>query len=316
MRKLWSVLVTIAFSLPLSFLIFPVAPSNAASQVIRDEMRQWARQAVQNEAALNFKAAPNTVAVLYFQNQSRQPRFDFLQKGLAVMLMADLTKIKEIQVVERTQIEALIQELRLGASGLVLKETAPRMGRLLGARYLVGGRIKSATQEAITVDSDLLNVPQNGIVGSLSSQGTLETLLEMEKQFLFKIVELLHLDLTTAQKARLRQPITTHIKALMYLVQGIDASDTGDYEKAAEYYQKALTSDPNLAPAGSALDELRDLGLIAPLPDTQALLRNLHQRVSVNRGPIPDQMTKRRYWEPASVLGPAGAATADVQVQW
>ena len=314
MRMHW----VLSFAVVLSgmLIISSFVNDACAGQVVTDAVRQWAEQAVKAEASLKLEPAANTVAVLYFQNRTRQPRLDFLQKGMAVLLITDLSKLQTIQVVERTQVQALVQELKLGASGLVAKGTEPRMGRLLGARYLVGGTINPGNDDTFTIDSNLLNVPQDGIVGSPSGSGTLARLLSVEKEILFEIVRLLQLQLTETQKAELRKPVTTSIKALMFLVRGINGSDDGAYERAADNYRKALQIDPGLAPARSALGELRAMGLIGAGPGNNALLYNLRKRVSVNQGPIPDQITKRRDSEPASVLGPAGDTTGDVRVQW
>ena len=315
MRTPSPVLVPLAavFSL-MMFLLCAIRPADAG-QVITDNIRQWARQAVDEERSASFKPAANTVAVLYFHNNTRQPQLDFLQMGMAVMLITDLSKVKEIQVVERARLQALIQELKLGASGLVTGETAPRMGRLLGARYLVGGDLNGNGKDAVSIDSDLINVPDKGVLGRPTTSGPLDEILQMEKGILFDIIRLLRLELTESQKKELRKPFTRNIKALMYLVQGLQYSDRGAYDEAAVQYRRALKLDPGLQPARSAVGELENLGLISPLPPGNVLLNNVRDRVSVNRSPIPGQLTKRHQSEPASVLGPAGSS-ADVRVQW
>ncbi len=297
------------------FLLFSIGRAHG-NQVVTDTIRQWAHQALNNEASLDFKPAANTVAVLYFHNQTKHANLDFLQKGMAVMLITDLGKLQDVQVVERTHLQALVQEMQMGTSGIVAAATAPRLGRLLGARYLVGGDLNTIQADTISIDSNLLNVPQNGILGSPSSTGNMDALLRMEKEILFELVRLLRIDLTEAQKEQLRKPITTNIKALMFLVQGIQSSDQGAYTQAADFYERALKLDPGFEPAESAITELRNLKLISPGPGTDALLRDLRNRVSVNRGPVPDQITKRRNSEPAGVLGPGGAQPAEVQVRW
>jgi TolB-like protein len=287
-----------------------------ASQVVTDATRQWAQQAVSQEASQDFKPAANTIAVLYFQNRSRQPQLDFLQMGMTVMLITDLAKIERVQVVERTHLQALVQELKLGASGIVTQQTAPRVGRLLGARFLVGGDISKAPANTIKIGSDVLDVPQKNILGRPASSGPLTDLLRMEKELLFEIIDLLQLELTEAEIEALRKPVTFDIKALRYLIHGIQSSDSGNYAQAAGFYQQALKIDPELEPAQSAIRELKTLKLIGPGPGSAVLLYDLRKRVSVNRSPIPDQITKRRHSEPASVLGPGGPSAADVRIQW
>lgn len=287
-----------------------------AGQVVTDAVKQWAHRVVSREASLDFKPEANTVAVLYFQNNSNQANLDFLQQGMAIMLITDLAKLPEIQVVERTRLQALTQEIQMGSSGIVAADSAPRMGRLLGARYLVGGDINAGRTDTIDVQSNLLEVPRDGVLGSPSGSGKFDAIIKMEKEILFELIRLLHIELSEAQKEELSQPITTDIKALKFLVQGVRSSDQGDYERAAEFYQRALKLDPGLVPARSAILELGELKLLPAGRGTAALLRNLRNRVSVNRGPIPDQVTKRRNSEPASVLGPAGTQPTDVRVQW
>lgn len=62
------------------------------------------------------------------------------------MLIAELAASKAFTVLERKDINAVISEQKLGASGLVTKETAPEIAKLTGARYLVAGTV-SAFQE-------------------------------------------------------------------------------------------------------------------------------------------------------------------------
>ena len=49
-----------------------------------------------------------TVAVSYFDNTSNLEKFNPLSKGLADMLITDLSNIKSINIVEREKLESLI----------------------------------------------------------------------------------------------------------------------------------------------------------------------------------------------------------------
>jgi TolB-like protein len=304
-------LILLAFS-----FIMAAAGQSLAGQVVTDEIHQWAHKAVQEEANLDLKTASNTVAVLYFRNLTKQPDLDFLQKGMAIMLITDLAKLDKIRVVERTHLQALAEELKLGVSGLVAPDASPRVGRLLGARYLVGGDVSAAAPKIIDIKSNLLNVPSAHILGSPDSQGTMDRLIDMEKEILFEIVRLLNIELSEAQKAELRKPMTTNIKALKLFIQGIEKSDAQAYDQASDYYHDALKLDPRLTPAQAAFLEIEHMGSHGMRLRAWFMLNRLHKRVSVNNGPTPGQLTRRAYSEPVSVQGPAGGGTADVRVQW
>ena len=108
-----------------------------AGQVINQEEKDWAKKAIQQEKALTSQgvtSTPNSIAVLSFNNRSGQNKLTPLQKGLAVMLITDLVKVEQLRVVERVKIQALLDELELGSSGLVNTKTAPRVGKLLGCQ--------------------------------------------------------------------------------------------------------------------------------------------------------------------------------------
>ncbi len=299
----------------ISLIISLAAGAAGAGQVITDELRQWARDAIARESALDTRAAPNTVSILYFDNQTRRPELDPLQKGLTLMLITDLGKIDTIQVVERARLQALIDELDLGASGLVAPDTAPRVGHLLGAAYLVGGRMLHSAGDDIRIDSDLLRMARQDTLGHPTSTGPFEDLLRMEKEILFEIVRLLDLQLSPAQIQELRKPLTTNLRALMYWFQGVTLSDRRNYAQAAASYEKAFKADPDFRPAAAAIDELRSLKLVPAVPATGAVLKRLHKRVSVNAGPEPNPIVKRDRSGVASVQGPA-TQTTDVNVRW
>ena len=295
--------------LGVAFCICTAAGAAYAGQVVTENLRQWARDAVARESTLDARPGPNTVGILYFDNQTRRPELDPLQKGLTVMLITDLSKIDTIQVVERTRLQALVDEVALGESGLVDASSAPRVGRLLGAAYLVGGRLLPEQPDNIRIDSDLLRVAPLDTIGNPSSTGAFEELLRLEKEIAFEIVRLLGLELSPEQKRELQKPLTTDLRALMFWFQGIGLSDQQDYARAADAYQRAIRSDPAFQPATAALNELRSLKLVPAPPDTGAMLEGLRRKVSVNDGPEPDLIFKYE------IPGP-GVQTSDIIIRW
>src|SRR5712692_1136247 len=79
------------------------------------------------------------IAVLAFDNSGSygqaKENFDALEKGIAGMVISELAANPAARVVEREQIEKLLTEQHLGASGKVTPETAAKIGKLVGARY-------------------------------------------------------------------------------------------------------------------------------------------------------------------------------------
>ncbi len=244
-------------------LVWTVAVGSAwGGQVVTQETKDWAKDALKGESGLKTVPSQNTVAVLYFFNQTGKPDVDPLQKGFALMLMTDLSKVKGIQVVERVRLQALLDEMKLGTSGLAEPGTAPRMGKLLGAHWLVGGSIGGVQPAVLKIEGDVLDVAPQKSLGQPDSQGPLEEIFRMEKEVLFETIALLQMKPTPEEEKALREPITTSIEALLLMARGLDESDRGNYEKAYELYQTCLMKDSNFNLPKLAISELEGLGLV------------------------------------------------------
>ena len=267
--------------------------SSWAGQVVTEGLTLWAKHAIEQEQTLDTISTPNTLAVLYFNNRTGWSKLDLLQKGLTLMLMTDLSNLKKFKVVERTKVQALVQELGLGKLGLVESGTAPRVGKLLRAQYLIGGDILKLNINEFQLKSDLLKVSAKEIAGRSTTEGKLlEGLFQMEKDLLFEIIELLKIEISDQEKKLLKKPLSTSIEALLNFFKGIYNSDRGNYRKAVIFYEKALKEDPGLSLAKEALQELQELDLI-PKKKKRSLLKSLRNRTSLTDQLTPEEPVKR-----------------------
>ena len=86
------------------------------------------------------------VAVLHFNiNVLGASRDDYapLDKGIAAMLTSELARNTSIRVVDRDRIETLLKEQDLGAAGRMDANSAARVGKLIGAKYMLWGDVSS-----------------------------------------------------------------------------------------------------------------------------------------------------------------------------
>jgi len=278
-----------------------------AGQIVTEADRQWAKKALEQEETMKAAPASNTVAVLAFQNRSDNPELTPLQKGFAFLLMTDLAQVEGITVVERIRLQALLEELDLGASGLVEKQTEPRLGRLLGAGYLVGGDLTSSTQTQLGILSDVLQVRDQNSLGRPAAEGIMEQIFDLEKKILFEVVDLLKIKLSKQDREKLAQPLTTSYQALLYLSCGLDSSDRGNYPQAATCYRKALEQDPQLTPARNALTELAALNLVTVNPRSQDILDGQEEQNSSTLSLGKNNATFREF---------RPATTGQIRVIW
>ncbi len=284
-------------------ILLVLAASSWAGQVVKKEDKLAAQGMIHNEKTLKPPPQKNTLAVLYFKNKTGRPELDPLQKGIALMLITDLAKIESLQVVERIQMQALVEELGLGTSGLVDPATAPRIGKLLQARWLVGGDILTSQRENLRLQSSLTDVGTQNVLASPFSEGKISDLIQLEKTILFDVIQTLKIEPTAKEAENLKIPCSTNLQALLALFKGVDESDQGHYAQAAEYYEKALKEDANVCIAKQAIEELQIRGLTGGKKKTPDLLRSLQDRTSVTNQLSPKDTTKRER-KPASTTAP------------
>lgn len=237
-----------------------VLKTHAAGQVVTQETREWAKKTIENEKTVAAAPAQNALVILYFLNRTGRVDLNPLQKGMTLMLLTDLSQVPNLQLVERIRLQALAEELGLGSSGLVDQATAPRVGKLVGARFISGGDFVGGKETRFDTQSHLLDVTSTGITGQFSLPGTLDEILVTEKELVFKIVDKMKISLKPEEEAAIRKPCSTSLRALDSLFRGVYASDRGEYQQAGELYSEALKADPDICVAAAALQELIGMG--------------------------------------------------------
>ncbi|KAF0143732.1 MAG: hypothetical protein FD156_2381 [Nitrospirae bacterium] len=80
-----------------------------------------------------------SLAVLPFYNNSKTDKLGHLRQGLPAIFINKLIKLGRFTIVERARINSVMQELGLQQSGLIDEKTAVKIGKLLGAKYLLLG---------------------------------------------------------------------------------------------------------------------------------------------------------------------------------
>ena len=101
---------------------FGGAPKFPQAMALDSMLRYWAR--TRTELALTIAG-----------DSGLQP----LSRGLAELMATDLAMVRSLRLLERIQVGALLDEMKLGASGRADPTTAARVGRLLRAERMVQG---------------------------------------------------------------------------------------------------------------------------------------------------------------------------------
>ncbi len=104
-----------------------------------------------------------------------------LGRGLAQILISDLSLLQRFTLVERLQIGALLQELQLSQTGRVDPATAARVGRLVRAGRMVQGTANIPAQGDVRLEATVV-LGDGQVRGPEFTTGRLRDLLRMEKE--------------------------------------------------------------------------------------------------------------------------------------
>lgn len=200
------------------------------------------------------------IAVLPFENGGSYGKdkedFDALRKGIAAMLIYELAQNPAVRLVDRFETQRLLDEQGLAVAERVDRETAAKIGKLVGARYMIAGSFIDLYGD-FRVDARIINVETGEIMKVVRSDPTLH-----DRRDMFRMIESVARSIMTDTKlpplpAGAAQRSAVPTEALAHFSRALLYEDRGDKPKAIEYYQKALAVFPNYAEANEGLRKAR-----------------------------------------------------------
>jgi len=200
------------------------------------------------------------IAVLPFDNSGSygqdKENFDALQKGIAGMLISELAANPAARVVEREEIEKLLAEQSLGASGKVTPETAAKIGKLVGARYVIAGTFIDFYGD-FRLDARLVNVETSEIVKVESDRMQRDHLFDIIRTVAARLMKDANLPPLPRQASDQRMNRQIPTEALTFYSKALLFQDRGQKDKAAEMYQRALAVFPEYTEAQLGLQRVK-----------------------------------------------------------
>src|SRR2546430_480421 len=176
--------------------------------------------------------------------------------GIAGMLISERAASPAARVVERGQIEKLLAEQRLGASGKVTPETAAKIGKLVGARYVIAGTFIGFYGD-FRLDARIVNVETSEIVKVESDRMQRDHLFDIIRTVAARLMKDANLPPLPRQASEQRMNRQVPTEALTFYSKALLYQDRGQQDKAAEMYQQALAIFPEDAEAQQGLQRLK-----------------------------------------------------------
>ncbi len=203
----------------------------------------------------NLLFSSETIAVSYFDNTSDIKEFNPLSKGLADMLITDLSNQDKFHIVEREKLEKLIREIELGDSGFIDKNTAQELGKGLGATYMLTGSFL-IIDETMRIDARLIDVGSGEIIMAEEITGEKNAFFELEKELVNKLINQFDIGLSRTQSRKINKVQTKSFDSFSTYSSALVELDDGNLEKSIILLEKATEFDEDFDKAWEKLENL------------------------------------------------------------
>jgi len=210
----------------------------------------------------NKTTGEKSIAVLPFVDMSSARDQEYLGDGLAEELINVLSQIKELKVIGRTS------SFSFKKKDVDLKT----IGKTLNANTILEGSIQKSGNR-IRITTQLINADDGYHIWSQRYNRDMDDIFTLQDDISSKIAEHLKLTLLKDYETATKNQSTSNLQAYEMYLKGDfyhkKYSDEG-FEKAIEYFKKALELDPNYADAwwslGLASFERKAFNPALPLP--------------------------------------------------
>ena len=203
---------------------------------------------LQNKAGVHAKSEMNkTIAVLPFENISPDKETDYFADGLAEELIINLSRIKEVSVVARTN------SMRYKGSN----KDIGTIGKELDVRYILTGSVRKFKDD-LRISVQMIEVNKGIQLWGETYKGKLADIFDIQEKVSKEIVDALMLKLSPVEKVELSKRLTLNAEAFDCYLRGRNFllnRTKNNLDFAILLFQKAVELDAKFAAAYAGLGE-------------------------------------------------------------
>ena len=214
--------------------------------------------------------AKKVIGVTAFKNLTKDNNITWLEIGIADSVSYKLRNVEDYIVVDRTNVDKLMEEVALGQTGVIDEDSAKQAGKALGADLIVVGNFQKFGNQ-VRISARIVEVESHKVLKQVQATGILDQIFDLQDQIALKIIDETNISITSAVKERIKNNATRNISAYEYFVKGQKyLLFQLDYIKAIEMYNKAVEIDDRYSLAYAGLGKAYSL--------RSWELRNYHNR--------------------------------------
>ena len=184
----------------------------------------------------------NSIAVLPFDNFSKDENDEYFSDGFTELIIANLAKINDLIVISRTSV------MQYKNSTKTLKDIGKELGVaniLEGSLHRVGDKIRIVAQ--------LIDTNTDQHLWAENYEGTVNDIFTIQANVANKIAKALQANVTSVERRRISSKMTNNPEAYQLYSMGTrlmkESEEEKDFRMALKFFEEALRLDSNFADA-------------------------------------------------------------------
>ena len=200
-----------------------------------------------------------TVAISEFRTQGVSDDHEWLGKSFTDAMLTELSRSRDVRVVERDFLEEILDELELQSSALIDESSAVRVGELLGARVFIFGTL-SLLNDELVVRARIVNVERGEVIGVAEATNELDNILQLQNDLALDIADQMAIeaaleDITGLEVTEVSIDVYDRLERFRNL--GEDLPYFGSENEYREQSQNALMETEDIVAKTDDFEEIR-----------------------------------------------------------
>src|SRR6266404_4001836 len=226
----------------LTVMLAVIAAGLLAFQLLRPKSASTAAASTTSTTA-SAALPEKSIAVLPFENLSRDPDNAFFTDGVQDEILTDLARVADLKVISRTS----VMQYKSGA-----QRHLREIGQQLGVAHLLEGSVQRAGGK-VRVNAQLIDARTDGHQWAQSFDRDIADVFAIQSEIAKAIADQLRAKLSPTEKTAIEQPPTSDVTAFdlytraknILLTTSFNANVHPLYFQAVELLNQAITRDPS-----------------------------------------------------------------------